>query len=350
MKILMFINPALNLVQPVVDELISQGHKVNVINDFFEYYDPKDVERRGRLNDRKIEIWNNSVTAYWKRHEDIIAQKYDMFISFTAWRINHTAFELIDKYSPGCVKVQYTWESFNHLDLKMIEGYFDRLLTFDILDARNPGWQLLPSFYSDKYNNAENVVSDYDLFMIGSNHDRRYSFVRKVLRSLKSENLNNFIRIYPFPSGNVVVNFAIDCVKTMLDLRNYHELLFKYGYENKELRITQQIDPDEYAEIMKRSKCILDDNYPLQSGLSPRFNWAMALNKKVITTNKWAYDYSYVNRDNVLIVDKDNPVIDPDFLKSEPHPPIQSNLGALELSNWVKILIGEVECPTFEKA
>lgn len=345
----MFINNYINLIQPVIDELQHQGHEVRLIDDFFEYFNPMDVERQNRLNRKKIGFWNNSVSAYWRKHENIIADKYDMFISFNGWSINNTAFELINKYSPNCTKVQYCWDSFNTWDLRLVQDYFDKLFTFDVLDAQNKGWNLLPSFFVGKEVLHAPVFSDYDLFMIGSNHDRRYSFVRKVLRAVKSYDLNNFIKIYVPPVSNIGFNFMIDCIKSGMNFSHIHEMLFKYGLEDKEYLIHEHIGLDEYIDIMKRSKCILDDNRPKQAGLSPRFIRAMALNKKVITTNEWACKYNFVNEDNVLIVDKEKPVIDPNFLASDVTRSDIPNLNYLELSNWVKILIGENECPSFEK-
>lgn len=55
MNILMFINQYIDLIDPVIRELESQGHIVTVIHDFFEYYDPKDVVRRDRLENRNLE-------------------------------------------------------------------------------------------------------------------------------------------------------------------------------------------------------------------------------------------------------------------------------------------------------
>ncbi len=349
MKILMFINPYLNLVQPVIDELKLQGHEVITIDDFFEYYNPMDMIRRNRLNGKRIMNWNQSVSSYWRKHENIIAEGYDMFISFNGGSINGTAFELINKYSPKCIKIQYAWDSFNTLDLNIIESYFDRSYTFDIIDAENSGWILLPSFYVAKDIQHENVNEEYDLFMIGSNHDRRYSFIRKVLHGLKHQDLNNYIKIYVPPVTNLGVNLVVDCIKSVINLNHIHEMLFKYGVENNHLKIDSHIELDKYTELMNKSKCILDDTRPGQAGLSPRFIRAMALNKKVITTNKWAYQYSFVDRSNVTIVEKDKPKIDIDFLRNNNYEQstVIKNLDALEISNWVKILIGEKDCPSF---
>lgn len=348
MKILMFVNSYMDLYHSVVNEFRSQGHEVSVIGDFFEYFDPKDVKRRGRLNDARIEKWNQSVTAYWMKFENIIAKQHDIFISLSAGGINSTAFELLDKYSPHCIKIQYCWDSFNIYDFRMIEGYFDRLFTFDIVDAQNPGWKLLPSYYKVNSKEADMVDDVYDLFLIGSNHDKRYSFVRKVLKGLKSENLNNYIKIYVPPIPHLGLNMSIDLIKTLMNFNHIHEMLFKYGYKDNKLLTRNLIGIEEYTEIMNRSKCILDDNTPGQAGLSPRFVRAMALNKKVITTNEWADRYSFVNKENVMVVDKNKPVIDADFIQKKARPSESSNIDSLELSNWVKILIGEIECPSFE--
>lgn len=349
MKILMFVNPYLNLCQPVVEELRTQGHDVSVIDDFFEYHDPKDMARCGRLNTKKIESWNNSVSSYWRKHEDVIARDYDLFISFNGWSINETAFELIDKYSPKCVKVQYCWDSFKFVDMRITEEFFDKLYTFDIVDAQNPGWRLLPSFFVHKETGDKESGEEYDLFMIGANHDNRYSFVRKVLRGLKPHNLNNYIKIYVPPITNLTLNFLIDCAKSFLNFNHVHEMMFKYGFENKHLMTNAQISLDKYTEIMRKSRFILDDNRPGQAGLSPRFIRALAHRKKIVTTNKWACRYSFVDEGSVLIVDKGKPIVDIDFLKARDGYPLPPDFETLELSSWVKILTGEIECPSFAR-
>ena len=74
---------------------------------------------------------------------------------------------------------------------------------------------------------------------------------------------------------------------------------------------------------------------------------ALALGKKIITTNEWAHQFSFVDRSNVMIVDKKKPVIDADFIRQPASPIKCGDFDALELSHWVRILTGEVNCLSF---
>ena len=344
----MFISPGFNLFEPVVETLKSQGHDVAVIPGYGDADDPRMLDRRIKLNDKRIQNWKDRLDTFWRKQEQIIAKGYDIFMSLNGTSFGETAFRLIEKYSPGIEKVLFTWDSFNFYDFRQMEQFFDRLYTFDIVDAENPGWRLLPSFYVRKDQGNRRAESEYDVFMIGSNHDRRYTFIRKIMPVLKANGLNSYIKIVSPVQNWKSLSFAVDCIKTLY-IRGYvPELLFSYGYIDRDLRQDEPVGLDEYTEIMNRSKCILDDNRALQAGLSPRFIRALALGKKIITTNEWAHKFSFVDKSNVMIVDKEKPVIDVDFIRHPAKPIKCEDFDALELSHWVRILTGEVDCPSFK--
>ena len=45
------------------------------------------------------------------------------------------------------------------------------------------------------------------------------------------------------------------------------------------------ISPEDVQKIMMDSECVLDTDRASQTGTTPRLIWALALGKKVITTN-----------------------------------------------------------------
>lgn len=343
----MFTSPGYNLFEPVVEALRSQGHDVTVIFGDGDSDDPRMLDRRIKLSKKRIQGWKDRLDSYWKKQENIVAKGYDIFISLSGSSFDETSFRLIEKYSPGIEKVIFTWDSFNFFDFRQMERFFDRKYTFDIVDAENPGWKLLPSFYVRNDEQRDRVENEYDVFMIGSNHDRRYTFIRKILPVLKSNGLNSYIKIVsPYQSWKSL-NFVIDCIKTLYIRGHFSELLFSYGYTDRELRLYDPVGLEEFTDIMNRSKCILDDNRESQAGLSPRFIRAVALGKKIITTNEWAYQFSFVDKNNVMIVDKKKPALDIDFIRQPARLTQSKDFEALELSNWVRILTGEVDCPSF---
>lgn len=345
MKILLFITPYLNLCQPIIDELRSQGHDITILKDPVYPNDPT-LRKKKSISENDFVKWNNKVTLYWEENKFLVSKRFDVFISINGISLNETAFQLINKYSPNILKVMYVWDSFNYRNFRILENNFDKLYTFDVLDAKKSKWQLLPSFYID-HPEIINSKPKYDISLIGTNHDGRYSFIRKLLPFIKSEKLTYYIKIFVRPNQHNIKGFIKDGLMMVLRPKTFHDFLFKYNLENNDLKIEKMIEYSEYQDIMMSSNCIIDDNRPNQAGLSPRFIRAVALNKKIITTNQWVYQYSFVNRDNVMIIDKKNFKLDTDFFVKEIGHYKNSNLKFLEISNWVKILIGEIEIPNF---
>ena len=98
-----------------------------------------------------------------------------------------------------------------------------------------------------------------------------------------------------------------------------------------------QIINEEYQEICANTRCVLDDQREGQSGLTARFMWALAAGKKIITTNTCAYKYAFVNRDQVEIIDKNNPVIPVDFLQKIDF--MKSDVKEFYIDKWVSTLL-----------
>ncbi|MDE5810516.1 MAG: hypothetical protein K2H59_09620 [Muribaculaceae bacterium] len=114
----------------------------------------------------------------------------------------------------------------------------------------------------------------------------------------------------------------------------------------EQFKLKATIPPHQYMEIMEQSGIIVDDVRIKQSGLTPRFIWALARNKKIITTNQYALQYNFVAPENVCIVDRKNPIIPKEFLDRDP---VQNpdNPSFLEIKNWVRIITDEEPLPNF---
>ena len=88
-------------------------------------------------------------------------------------------------------------------------------------------------------------------------------------------------------------------------------------------------------EKLLSSRCVLDDQREGQSGLTARFMWALASNKKIVTTNKWALDYNFVSPKQVMIISKYKPRLLIDFIKSELKDEEVSNCSNFRIDHWV---------------
>lgn len=100
--------------------------------------------------------------------------------------------------------------------------------------------------------------------------------------------------------------------------------------------IHHPIPVDETLRIMIQSECILDTDRESQSGTTPRLIWALAMGKKVITTNINIKRMPFYNPAMVSIIDRNNPVIDQTFLESTCIEPDNTYLNTLRIDNWIK--------------
>ena len=57
----------------------------------------------------------------------------------------------------------------------------------------------------------------------------------------------------------------------------------------------------------------MDVNHPLQYGLTSRSIEALGANRKLITTNSNVKAYDFFNENNILIIDRKNPIIKEEF-------------------------------------
>lgn len=96
----------------------------------------------------------------------------------------------------------------------------------------------------------------------------------------------------------------------------------------------------EVIKLIKDSYCILDTDRESQTGTTPRLIWALAMNKKVITTNKNIVNFWFYNPEQILVIDRNNPIIPDDFIFSSlTNDFAVNNISRLRIDNWIKKLI-----------
>ncbi len=112
-------------------------------------------------------------------------------------------------------------------------------------------------------------------------------------------------------------------------------------YKNieSEYVITEKISVEEVQQIMLSSRCVIDTDIEKQTGVTPRLLWALAIGKKVITTNKDIVKMPFYNSAQIKIVDRDNPILDVDFVKEEKHFVPQQTIERLRIDRWINYLL-----------
>jgi hypothetical protein len=209
---------------------------------------------------------------------------------------------LTDKY------LAYIYDSCKRFPINHLMDVFDEIYSFDIKDSKTFGFTFIPNFiYMDKRALSEKVN---DNIFIVITIDERFNFLNKLANYLSEHGIGfKFIAVgkkYP---------------------KKIHP---KIVYAPKVLL------PEELKEDLENSKIFLDLIRKDHNGLSFRIFEALAMQRKIITTNASISGYDFYNPNNILILDEKKEIkIDPDFLNS-PYAPLPDEVYyKYTIENWV---------------
>ncbi|QDM00891.1 CgeB family protein [Aliarcobacter butzleri] len=194
----------------------------------------------------------------------------------------------------------YQWDSIkNNSNYVYLLNYFDRVSTFDMVDAQKLNINYLPLFYSKKYENLE--LSDdkrYDIVFFGSYHGDRLEILKKV--SKECERLGLDFKYHLF-----IPKLAL--LKRLVFL--------KIKLQDLKYLSTKSVSTDEILESYKFTKAVLDIENPGQNGLTMRTFEVLGAILKLITTNKRILNENIYDEANILLIDRNELYLDEFFLK-----------------------------------
>lgn len=340
-KALLLTTGFMSLHQPLVNELERLGWNVTIINDCLLEGDPKlrstplrnFAKRFIRLP--KHITWHRRAEQYWANIFPTLDNHYNLFICLNSFTVSPTILRKIKEITDR--SVLYVWDSSAIWNFSEIARHFDAAYTFDLNDAiKHSSLSLLPNYYVAP-ENPNTHEEKYAAIMLGYNRDRRIDFINALIAQFSRHGIKDFhFKLLPHP----LPPFSQRIFKDYSLSKRLNDGLLE------EFTLEKPVEPQRYMEMMEQSAIIVDDVMPRQSGLTPRFIWALARNKKIITTNAYALQYNFIAPENVLIVNRKSPVITKEFL-SAPATGNPQTLESLEIKSWMQIIIGELPLPTF---
>ena len=321
MKILILAHPYLNLHVPIIEELKKQGHNVVYIEDKklkFDYH-YKYLNKIKKFLYLCLQKTLKTGTSYWRNkfnELDELNTYYDVFfciqgLSFSKILINH-----LRTYNPNIKTSLYIWDSNKYYNFFRNISYFDNVYTFDLEDSKiSHKVNFLPFYWIPSLNEYK---IKYDLSFIGTDHDNRLSLIEKMKQQIIDNKLSYYIKVVKSQKHD---NSELNQIKS-------------------EFIINRPIDLNDSNKIMQESNCILDIDRPIQSGTTPRFIWAMALGKKIITTNEFIKNMPFYDKNQILIINRDNPVLDIEFIKDRKNKYIINDyVNSLRIDKWISNFI-----------
>ena len=328
----------------IIKELKKQGHEVVWIDDKdipYNFRIPRTPQNRIRC---KINACiKRPHKAYWhkiwKNRSVNFRQPFDVFFCINGRSLCPELFSWLNAM-PNIKKVLYLWDSESIFDFFYYRDEFDKIYTFDQEDAQKyTNVRFLPLFWFDT---KESTEKKYDISIIGTDHDNRYDIVERILPQVKETRLSYFFKIMIFKPDFSHIAFYKTRLKYSSSLqkivKNSEDIYYKRL--SSEIAMTQPISPEVYNHIMDQTSCILDTDRGTQSGTTPRAIWALAKGKKIISTNRNFLNAPFYNSEQIRIIDRDNPILDIDFIKNDKLFDMHPYFEKLRLDNWVKEIMG----------
>jgi len=255
------------------------------------------------------------VFHYNKILKSIKGMKIDYLFVIRGFMINKNFISEFKKMNPFSKTIMYQWDSNRTNKFVHIIDIFDKVCTFDYEDCNNfKRIQYIPLFFTDDIASMQeqNTDTQYDFFFMGSYIPERYKALMIFQQYLRNKKYTMKSYIY-IPVSSLIKE------------------IIRGAKIDKKIISTKHMQRETYISTLSKSKAIVDVSDVNQSGLAMRVIEALAMRKKVITTNKNIIKEPFYNRSQILIFDPENPTIPDTFMeeKSSNYPVL------LSIDNWI---------------
>ncbi len=294
--------------------LEKQAHEVTYISTTHFSYTYKSIFHRLQNTVQKVLLKKNIKNIQKTLYVNNIlkqAGKQDIILIIDPAHFNEQILIFARQNAKKMVAYNYDSTAILKLPLSYI-GYFDRFFSFEKKDCEIYGFNFITNFnYFDKQQAEQHYF--LKAFTIQSLSKGRLYTLNNIAEIFNSYGINN----YSF----IIYGKYISGLNKQIEFRS------------------SRTDFTCLKEKFETSEIIIDLVREQQNGLSFRFFEAMAYEKKVITTNKDVATYDFYNPKNILIIDKENPVIPQEFLQGSYEPLPDAIYHRYTLKTWIQTVL-----------
>jgi len=237
----------------------------------------------------------------------------DKIIVINPERISKNCHLRIKSYSSSYIA--YLYDSIDRYDNKklIIDNIFDKVFTFDKKDAHDYNLLFLSNYIHLNKKVAKNKPQHKVLSI--TSIDDRYPTINNIIGHLDHNKISHETIFF--------------------GKRRPHKLKKSVTFTKEKLSQSQIQEKAENSEI------ILDVLRENQNGLSFRIFDALALDKKIITTNDSVIEYDFYNPNNIFVIDKNKIEIPKDFFNTEYQKIPNTIYEKYTLNSWIKNILKE---------
>lgn len=253
---------------------------------------------------------------------------YDLVLVINGQTLSRRVVSELRQAHPTARFILYLWDSArNRRSSVAMSDLFDRVLTFDPVDAREHRMSFRPLFYGPGYAVTTEAFPDIDLSFIGTIHTDRYAIASRVVRQLP-------------PSRRAWTYFYLQApwvfrLQRLLNPRFQGARIEEFAFE--------PLPKQKVQDIFRRSRAVLDIEHPRQSGLTIRTLEAVGARKKIVTTNRGIVDYDFYSPDNILVIDRAEPRLPASFLETPYRPMEQAVYHRYSIAGWLDEVLARGE-------
>lgn len=251
-------------------------------------------------------------------------KKYDFLLIIKGETVPDFFLKSFRKTQPQAKLIFYSYDPVSEYPavLKVLP-FFSKIISFDRADARQYKMYFRPLFYNAMY--ASPVLTSaskkWDISFVGSAHTDRFLVGEQVALLAKKLKLRTFFYYYAPAEAVLLLKRILDPDLKKIDLK-------KVRYE--------QLNHQEIADLYQRSKAVLDIQKPFQNGLTMRTFEVLASGTKLITTNKDVLHFPFYNANNIVVIDRENPVLEPSFFETPFQPLSEEEKFQMSLDCWLE--------------
>jgi hypothetical protein len=230
--------------------------------------------------------------------------------------------EYMRKHLGNACFIYYNWDSFkNNQRGRNIYRFFDKKFSFDKDDCqRHNDLNYLPLFHSFGNKPPSLLQPKYDLLFVGSGTAERLEIIENIKNQAKMLKLNFKWHV-------------------TTGLPNYlWEALIKKNDMYK-LSTWRTLDLGRYVNLLRQSRAVIDIENSGQSGLTIRTIETLSMGVKLITTNKNIEKEDFYIPKNMIVLNREKPIINPAFIRSD-FEPMPKFYEKYSLRSWIKTLFG----------
>lgn len=342
MRILLLAPPNYEFSVEIKKELENQGHIVNYVEDktfeldYFLSYNNKSKRFLkyilGKSTKRKEQYWNYLFNAGGELYQ----KEFDFLLCINGYSLCSSFFSKFNEYSQKAPRVYYLWDSTRLYAFNKNFEFFDKCYTFDYKDAKDYQIEYLPMFWLPEKNIVSGIKAPR-VFFAGTIHSDRYKIIKRIVTQLDILGIDYYIKLYvpsnhkPFLRYRAKINRLFHKDNVINDLDRIEN-----GKEKESFIIHHPISLEIFNKEMLASSHILDIEQPCQTALTPRVIQALAMKKRIITTNKWLSSMSWIT--GVEFLDRNNPIIN-NLSNIQNNCEIDDNIQKLRIDKWILNLI-----------